>query len=131
MGALTITLDADQPGTAGEQRRATGTITFSDTYDDTDGDTFDPASMGLATLNSLVLEVATDGTHYLQPELVEDLPLQSHLFSPTVALGHIKALAIPVPPATNIADEASFEPVSSGGAIDLSDYVGRFVAEGF
>jgi hypothetical protein len=133
MGALTITLDADQPGSSGEMRRSTGKITFSASYDDTNGDTFDPASMGLGTLTSLDLETAANGAGlFVQPNLVEVLPKQSLLMYPTsAALLHIKALAVAVPPTTDVYDESSFTPVSSGGALDLSLFVGRFVALGF
>ncbi len=132
-GALTVTLDTDGLQSDGTQLISTGTITFSSVYDQTDGDSFDPAAMGLNILVALDLEVAGNGSGvWVQPALVESLPATSHLFYPTTALLHIKALAIadPLTPSVSTADDAGLVGVTSGSPIDMSAFTGRYRAWG-
>lgn len=133
-GALTVTLDTDGLQSDGTQLISTGTIQFSSVYDQTNGDTFDPAAMGLNILVALDLEMAANAnkTVWVQPALVEALPATSKLFYPTQALLHIKALAIPDPQTSNVssADDTGLVSVTSGSPIDMSGFTGRYRAWG-
>ena len=134
-GVLTVTLDADSPASDGTQLISTGTVTFSTVYDQTNGDSFDPASMGLSTLADIRFDPApnADETAWVQPALKETLPAVSKLFFPTQSLLHVKALAIVAGAGSvtvSTSDDVGLVGVSSGSPVNMSAFTSRFRAWG-
>lgn len=97
MGALTFTLDQQEPQPAGAVLRVTGFITFSSSYGPS-YETYDPADIGLQTVLRIVIDPpwSADNSDGLIATPVNTAPVESTKFVPPgTPLGQIAVLTTP------------------------------------
>ena len=127
MGALTITLDPMNPGSGGDDRRVIGTLTFSSTYVSGTGDSFTPLQLGLAILDGMDIELATNTGHTLQLQPMLVVPATG---LPSTGTLYVRAYGVEFPAAADLPGGNETPLVEISTNADLSAFSARFTAWG-